>query len=815
MVVSTRVIMPDIEEINKVLVFTERVRKRKQEYLAARPHVSAERSRLATQSWKETEGQPVVIRRARLFKNIMEGIPVVIRESELVVGSQTRYVRGANVAVDWNPRSVIKEISAEKITSSGEYTYAEISDEERKSILSDAQYWLGKSPVCGMRAARDEVFGSIVQDLIDARILCTLESLNLTARGLDFEKLLNKGVRGVMEEIREERQRLVQSPSTTWTKEETHKLQVLDAGLVALESVTTFARRHAQLARELAAKETNNVRKKELEQIAETCERVPDNPAGSFREAVQSFWFAFLALNLETGGDVETPGRFDQYMYPFYEKDVQEGRMTRQEAGELLGCLWVKFVEMDSLKEDTFKERTQGSQFMNLTIGGINKNGEDATNELSYLLLDVIRQVKVNSPHVTLRYHDGLSEAFLLKAIETNRDIGAGIPQFINDKVTILNLVEEGIPLWDARNWAGVGCAHPFIPDASGSYGKSSLNGAKIFELTLYNGVDTRTGKQLGLRTGDPRSFTSFEELYDAFKKQFSYLVDLAARLMRLHAAVRMARTALPYNSALMNDCMKKGLDVLEGGTRYPAFTCGFIDRGHVNMADSLVAVKKLVFEEKKITIGGLLDGLASNFEGKEDLRQMLLAAPKFGNDNDEADKMMSDLWFWTAQTVKTHSNIWGKCLTVARHGTAYHYWAGKVVGALPDGRKARTPLADGGVSPMAGRDTRGPTAVLNSISKLDGNACEVAVLNQKFPPAVLQTKEGMKKLLALIKTFFDRYGYHIQFNILDKKTLLDAKKHPEKYRELLVRVAGYSAYFVELSPDLQDEIIARTEQGL
>ncbi|MBI2847348.1 MAG: hypothetical protein HYX82_05660 [Chloroflexi bacterium] len=638
------------------------------------------------------------------------------------------------------------------------------------------------------------------------------QGLPPTSRDINYEKVLKKGLVGVVEEAREELLRL----SRFDTEEDVKKFHFLEAVIIALEAVISYANRHARLARELAAREQNPVRKVELERIAEICEWVPKNPPRSFYEAVQSFWLLLLALNQETASQGETPGRFDQYIYPFYEKDIREGKLTRQEAAEILGCLWVKFLEMEMVKEATLKSKTQGSHIMNLTIGGVNKAGEDATNELSYLILDVVRQIKPHQPHLTVRYHDGLSEAFLIKAVETNREVHGGMPQWVNDKIVILNLVSMGVPLEEARDWEAISCSYYNIPHAAGQYGKPvQINQAKVFEIALNNGVDPRTGKRLGIETGDPRSFSSWEEVYDAFKKQLKYVVNTVAKAGRLGTVVRGENYALPFNSALMDDCIKTGKDVMDGGMRYKELVCTGSDRGHVDVANSLAAIKKLVFEEKKITMAELLDALASDFEGKEGLRQILLSAPKWGNDDDYVDSIMKDVWLWTAKTLMEETNVWGKPITPGRFGIAWHYWAGKATGALPTGRRAYTPLTDGAVSPMPGTDKKGPTAVINSASKLDFTVVTDAVLNQKFPPALLQTREGIRKLLALIKSFFDRYGYHIQFNIIDRATLLDAQKHPELYRDLVIRVAGYSAYFVELARDLQDEIISRTEQTL
>jgi len=792
-----------IDEIDKVNVLTERVKKRRQEYWEMTPHLCAERGHLATLSWRETEGKPTVIRRAKLFEKVLEGIPVLIWNGELIVGSQTRFVRGCYTPVEINPQIGIDECKSETPTIGSEVVGIIIPEEDKKAIIEDGLWWKGKSICDRMDETLQEVFGAWAQDAVNARIVPAIQREGMTSTDVNYEKVLHIGLRGVIEVARREIHEL-----SVFDFDEVHKLHFLQAVIIACEAVIKYANRYSKLAKELAFKERDNDRRRELENIAKICEWVPENPARNFREAAQSFWFCYLALVLEEAGFCQSPARMDQYFYPPYEKDIKEGTISRQDAAEILGCLWVKFLELSTHKGPQQKERTQGSQYSNLTVGGINSKGEDATNELSFLILEVVRQVKVHQPHLCLRYHDKMSDDFLIKALECNRDVHGGIPYFNNDRIVIHNLIEKGIPPEDAWDWAGFGCVHPNLPHRVGqptSWCHVNLN--KVFEMTLNNGVDPVSGKKLGIESGNIQSFSSYDEFYDAFKKQFRFWLKRGAQMARI-ASVAYADYPVPFHSATLDDCIKNGRDANEsGGMRYPQLAAKSLDRGHQNVANSLAAIKNIVFDKKKVTMTEVVDALSKNFEGKEELRRMLLSAPKWGNDDDIVDDIMKDLWSWTAETITEETNAWGHHIGPARHGLSWHYWAGKATGALPDGRKEFTPLAPGALDPMTGTSTGGPTALINSCSKLtfDHFGLMDAVLNFKFSPSILQTREQLKKVLALMKNYFDRGGLFIQFNVFDKAMLLAAQENPEMYRDLIVRVAGYSAYFVELPRELQE----------
>ena len=800
------------EQMRQANSLTDRVRKGKEEYLGSKVHMCSERSRLVTESWKETKGQPLVIRRARLFKKVMEGIPIAIREGELIVGSQTQWVRGVNPAVDLcRPREIRQTLEGDLQVVS-ERVRGTVTEEDKQSILEDFNFWEDESAVKVAEDTFRELWGDRYALFNESKMITEFVN-NPAARTGDFGRVLNEGLNSIISEARE-----TISTLKIFDESEISKLYLAQAIIIACEALINYSKRHAELARQMAEREQDETRKAELLKIARTCEWVPANPARNFFEALQSFWFSFLALNLECPSIAEAPGRFDQYMYPFYKKDIEEGEITPQETAELLALMLLKCMAMDQWGSAGRKENIQGSQLINVTIAGVKEDGSDAANELTWLFLHVLSQVKSHQPHVSFRYHDGVDEQILLKAVEANRDHGGGIPAFFNDKAALVNLSQKGIPIREARNWVPQGCVERTIYPSSGLYTSGPFyNLPKILEVTLNNGVDPRTKKQIGLATGDPRQFTCFEELYDAYKKQVGYFTNAMIDMCNVWFVIRENNWALPYNSALLPGCLESGKDTLAAGARWnKKFLADLRPLGHANVANSLAAIKKLVYEEKKVTMDELLDALDSKWEGRDDLRQMCVAAPKWGNDDDYVDEIMRDIFAWTEKLITRRTNHWGERWVVSRQALAIHYRFGKVVGALPDGRKGEgEALADGSLSPVQGTDVKGPTAVINSAGKVDAIGSDATLLNMKFHPGPLQTRAGLNKFISLLKTHFDNYAHHIQCNMLSQETLLDAKAHPEKYRDLVVRVAGFSAFWVELSPQVQDEIIARMEHTL
>jgi len=572
-----------------------------------------------------------------------------------------------------------------------------------------------------------------------------------------------------------------------------------------------------QMARQMAAKESDEQRKKELETIAEVCEHVPENPARNSWEALQSVRFIHLGLYLEDGsGCGALIGRIDQYLYPFYNSDMEQGRLTRQQAAELLATFWVKIAATERIPPAYVKTSGAGYVQSRAILGGVDRDGKDASNELTYLILHVAGQMKMDVP-LYFRWHPGISRELMLKAAWTNTQTGSE-PAFHNDSQIIPGLVADGASLEDALDYVLHGCAHPF--PYGGTYGTVHfVNGAKVLELVMYNGYDPQTQKQVGIRTGNPRQFTSIDNWVDAFLKQWVHMYDILINGFNIGEITQMGIYSQPFASALTPDCIKKGLDVHEGGSRYNQFTGDIMNKVYADVVDSLMAMKKLVYDEHKLTMDELLEACASNFEGErgEHIRILLNTAPKFGNDLYEPERIYRILNDRVAVICRSRKGYFGYPKRDTRVGGAVHMGHGQAVGALPSGRRAGMPLSDGGISPCAGYDTRGPTATLRSVAKaIDFNINRSAVLNQKMPRTLLKTKEQISLFVDLIETYFRDYnGYQVQWNIEDREIYLAAKANPEAYRNLIVRVGGYSAYFIELDPLLQDQIIARSEQEL
>lgn len=786
--------------MNRVEI-SDRLTKARNRYLKATSHIASERSHIFTEYWKESEGEPIAIRRAKAFYKILHQIPISIQDQELIAGSQTKYIRGGYLYPEFNA-----EWQDElRLLPTRESSKFAIEPEDLRIILEDMEYWAGRSMQAHAYSLWKERWGDLVEKGMKARLTIDLRAVPQGRQAVDYPKVLRSGLKGIMGEAESKCRN---------SSENAKKRSFWNSAIIACQAVANFAHRYAKLAQTMACEEKDLIRREELERIAEICQWVPMNPARSFYEALQSFWLVHLALEIENNSWGYSPGRFDQYMYPYYKKDLEEGRLTKEEAFELLGCLWIKFSEMELVQNITNAHITQGSLYQNITIAGQKEDGKDATNKLSYLILDVTRALKLPQPTISVRYFNGLKEEFLLKAAELN-STGGGMPAWFNDNYAMVTLPYYGVPLREARNYAPIGCVEMGIPASSALLlGTGFVSLPKCLELTLHDGIDPFTSFRLGPSSGNPEEFMHFSEFSEAFKRQVDFatewIIDASIRSLD---ALAPDFVPVPFNSALMNDCIELGKDITEGGARYRNFFACFAI-GFITTANSLIAIKKVVFEDKKIGIRELMDALKRNFEGKEEIRQVLLEAPKYGNDNDYADDMVKELFRFTNDTIVKHKNPWGDPMAPAYLGITAHYFHGAGVGATPDGRKAYTPFADGSLSAYPGTDKNGPTAVIKSATKADTIPALATLFNLKFHPIALKGRDSLKKLLALIKTYFDLYGWHIQFNVIDQQTLLDAKKNPDNYRDLLVRVAGFSVYFVELAPSIQDEIISRTEHA-
>jgi len=767
--------------------------------------LSLERARLLTASYKETDGLPAPIRRARAFEKIITEIPIFIDDDQLLVGDFAARPMWAEwypeTAVDWVLRDIEAHEEAYKVIGGEIEEQKEICEFWKNRCVEYAFLW----PIS--EEERERLF-EVTEDRAHIYRLFSRLDRFIGYHVPDYEKLIRDGLLGIIAEVEEELQ-----ATSILDDDSFQKVNFLQALVIVYQATIQYARRYAALAREMA-KTAQGRQRQELEKIADICEWVPANPARSFHEAVQTLWFTHVLMQLEAKANGISPGRADQYLYPYYRRDIDEGRLTKEEAIELLECLRVKMSTQRNFSIKSFLEVTSGeAQFHNVTLGGHTPDGKDATNELSYLFLEAA--FRTRTPHHTLsiRCHDNLSEDFLLKTAELAAT-GNGWPAFFNDKPNIEILMDMGASLEEARDYAISGCTTPQIPGKSGPLEPFGLILVKPLELALRDGVDPFTGKQLGPKTGKFEDFKTYEELGEAYKKQTRYFSHEGAKYFNRHRALLEAMVPRLFDSGLIDDCIKRGKSASGAGPRY--WYHYQLARGMIDAVDSLAAIKKCVYEDGSVSKQELMDALDANFEGKDDVRRLLMSAPKYGNDDDYVDSIAHDLYDWWQRMVTEElDSMYGHKYQANAYSASGHHAAGKKVMALPSGRKAGLSLADGSVSPCQGVDFKGPTAVINSASKIDQRHILSTLLNIKFQPATVKTKEDLKKFVALIKTYFDCGGRHVQFNVVDRETLVDAQVHPELHRNLLVRVAGYSALFVELDRGVQDEIIQRTHHTL
>jgi pyruvate formate-lyase/glycerol dehydratase family glycyl radical enzyme len=815
-----------VQETGKVNAVTDRVKKRKEECNDAPREILFGRARSITESWKETEADPNRLRWGKAFARVLEDSAIVIRDGELIVGSETEAIRGAEIVPECNPYDVLEQLATKAGRTMSEVMLAHI-DPDEEGMKEVADYWVGKSVNDIVYRAWEQKMGESYTELIDGRKgkVAVLPDVNGTVyktQTIFSPKIMKDGLGGIIRQAKEEKEKTLEASQYVPNDYTAifHKTVILDVMVMVCEALIRYARKHAALAREMASTEKDAVRKQELEEIAECCEWVPENAPRTFREALQFYWFIHLGLRKEAPyHSGPCPARMDQWLYPYYVKDMEEGRLTRQGAAELLGLVWVKLNEMQMVSGSYFEKEAAGSLLQQVTLGGTNLDGTDATNDLSHLILEVAQQVQMPQPGIYVRWHNNIDHSFMVKAIETNRITRGGIPAFLNDRIAIRNFLATGYAYEDAVEWSAAGCLSYVVSHCNlASKIAAYIIIPKVLEIALNNGVDPRTGLKVGKETGDVTKFTSIEQLYDAFWTQYDHFVTKATSEYWVGYSAKVEHLGTPLTSILIEDCMKRGLDVYEGGERYPEMGVNFGQRGCVDVADAFAAIKKLVFDEKKVSMAKLMEALKADWEGYEDIHQMCLQAPKYGNDDDYVDEIFNYVSLKCNEIIIEKPNPCnGRPWRVARPALTGHYPAGAVTGALPNGRKATTPLYDACLSPMVGADVNGPTAVIKSATKTD-NAMpymDSMVLNMKFNPAMMKTASSIEKVLALLKTFFDRGGWHIQFNITSREDLLAAKENPDEWKSLIVRVAGYSAYFVDLPPAVQDEIIARTEHEL
>jgi formate C-acetyltransferase len=793
---------------------TPRMNEFREKVLDKKPYICAERALLATEAYKENQNQPAVMKRALMLKNILEKMSIYIEEETLIVGNQASSNKDAPIFPEYTLEFVMNELDLfEK--RDGDVFY--ITEETKEALRSIAPFWENNN----LRAKGGALLPDEVSVFMETGFFGMEGKLNSGDAHLavDYKTMLEVGLKGY-----EERTRKLKSELDLCLTENIDKYAFYKAVLIVIDAVKTFAHRYSVLAKELAEKETGK-RKEELLEISRICDKVPYEPAETFREAVQSTWFIQLILQIESNGHSLSYGRFDQYIYPYYKHDVDAGLITDDEVVEILTNLWIKTLTINKVRSQAHTFSSAGSpMYQNVTVGGQTRDKKDAVNELSFLVLRSVAQTRLPQPNLTVRYHKGLSKEFMNEAIEVMK-LGTGMPAFNSDEVIIPSFIEKGVSEEDAYDYSAIGCVETAVPGKWGyrCTGMSYLNFPKILLITMNDGIDPTSGKRFIKGFGRFEDMKSYEELEAAVEYSVRELTRMS---VIVENAIDLAlERDVPdiLCSTLTQDCIGRGKTIKEGGAIYD-FISG-LQVGIANMADSLAAIKKLVYEEGKITPAQLMAALEDDFTSPENqkIQYMLINdAPKYGNDDDYVDNLVVDVYNACIDEMKKYPNTRygrGPIGGIRYAGTSSisaNVGQGFGTMATPDGRKARTPLAEG-CSPAHSMDKNGPTAVFKSVSKLPTHEITGGVLlNQKVTPQMLSTEENKQKLEMIIRTFFNRLdGYHVQYNVVSRDTLLDAQKHPEKHKDLIVRVAGYSAFFNVLSKATQDDIIGRTEQTL
>jgi formate C-acetyltransferase len=782
----------------------ERIRKLRKQSVTAKPYISPERAILITEFYESEIANRVSIpvKRALAFKHLLENKKICINDGELIVGERG----SAPKETSTYPEICCHTLEDLEVLNSRKKTPYAVNEATKKVYKEKLiPFWNG-------RAIRDIIFNKMSDKwkaAYEAGVFT--EFLEQRAPGhtaLD-DKIYKKGLLDFKKDVI----RSIQNLDFLKDADAYKKKEELRAMEIAADALIHFAERHADLARRLAKKESNIKRRRDLEKITDVCTRVPAHAPRDFWEALQHYWFTHLGVIIELNPwDAFNPGRLDQHLYPFYEKGLADGTLTKEEAKELLQAFWIKFNNQPAPPKVgvTAEESATYTDFALINTGGVKADGADAVNELSYLILDVVEEMRLTQPSSMVQISKKTPDRFLKRAVEIIRT-GFGQPSVFNTDEIIQEMLRQGKLVEDARNGGASGCVE------TGAFGKESyiltgyFNMPKVLEITLNNGLDPRTGKKIGLETGDPAELSSFDELFEAFRKQLNYFVDIKIKGNNIIERLYAERLPVPFLSLLIADCIAKGKDYNDGGARYNTDYIQGVGLG--TTTDSLTAIKYNVFDKRHATMKELLEILKVDFNRYENFRQRLLnKTPKYGNDEDYADQFMKAIFEVYFDAIDGRPNTKGGHYRINLLPTTVHIYFGKVVGATPDGRKAREPLSEG-VSPVQGADRKGPTAVIKSVAKIDHVRTGGTLLNQKFTPQLLADETGIDKLAQLIRTFFKLDGHHMQFNVISSDMLRDAQKHPERYRNLIVRVAGYSDYFVDLGVDLQNEIIKRTEQ--
>ncbi len=783
----------------------ERINTLREKTLCTQPSISIERADLITEFYKKGEAEKVSIPvgRALAFKYLLEHKSLYVNEGELIVGERGP---GPHLTPTY-PEICTHSLKDFRILNSREKISFKVDEEttriQKKKIIP---FWKGRS-------IRDRIFSEVDREWIDcyeAGMFTEFMEQRAPGHTVLDNKIYKKGFKDFIRDIDESMSGLdFYADSDAFDKREE-----LKAMRIAAEALISFAHRYSKYLSELSEKEEDAERRAELDKLSKICLRVPENQPRTFHEALQYYWFVHIGVITELNTwDSFNPGRLDQHLYPFYKRDLANGILTKDNAKELLESFWVKFHNQPAPPKVgvTAQESNTYTDFCLINLGGLTEEGNDAVNELTYLLLDVIEEMRMLQPSSMIQVSKKNPDQFLRRALDIIKT-GFGQPSVFNTDSIIQELLRQGKSIIDARNGGASGCVE------TGAFGKESyiltgyFNIPKVLEITLNSGIDPRTGKQLGLKTGKPEEFQSYEELFDAFKEQLNYFIDIKIKGNLIIEKLWAEYLPAPFLSILIDDCIKNGRDYNAGGARYNTSYIQGVGMGTIT--DCLVSIRYNVFDKKNFTMSELLSSLGNNFKGFKRLRNVVKdKTPKYGNDDDYADEILKAVFESYFESIDGRPNTKGGHFRINLLPTTCHVYFGSVLGASPDGRNAKKPVSEG-ISPVQGADRNGPTAVLRSAAKIDHLRTGGTLLNQKFTPQILRDQSGQEKILHLIRAYFKMDGHHIQFNVVSVETLRKAQKEPENYRDLIVRVAGYSDYFVNLGPDLQEEIIIRTEHA-
>jgi formate C-acetyltransferase len=783
---------------------TDRVARLRQQSLAAQPALSTERAELLTEFYQRDLGLvSTPLRRALAFQYLLEHKAVWIGKGELIVGEKGP----APKATPTYPELCCHSLDDLDILDSREKISFAVSPVSRQIYEETViPFWQGKT----MRELIFQEMAGEWKAAYQAGVFTEFMEQRSPGHTVLDDKIYRKGFLDFIADIDRSLENLdfLHDPQAYARQEQ------LKAMRICAQALIRYAERHAERVEELVAEESEPRRRKELERIAANCRHVPAHPPSDFWEALQYYWFVHLGVTIELNPwDAFNPGKLDQHLYPFYEEGLAEGTLTREQAEELLHCFWIKFNNQPAPPKVgvTAAESSTYTDFAQINTGGLREDGSDAVNELTFLILDVIEEMRLLQPSSSVQVSKKSPDRFLKRAARIVRT-GFGQPSVFNSDLIVQELIRQGKSVVDARNGGSSGCVEV------GAFGKENYNLSgyfnmpKVLEIALHNGIDLLTSQRIGLETGDPTQFETYEELFEAYRRQLNYFIDIKVRGNQVIERLYARHMPAPLLSVLIDDCIARGRDYHDGGARYNTTYIQGVGLG--TMTDCMSAIKHHVFDQETLSMQELLAALGVDFEGQERLRQLLLnRTPRYGNDDDDADTVMKDIFEAYFQAIDGRPNTRGGTYHINLLPTTVHVYFGSVIGALPDGRRAGIPLSEG-VSPVQGADRRGPTAVLRSVAKMDHVRTGGTLLNQKFTPQLLADEVGLDKLVQLIRTYFKLDGHHIQFNVVDAATLRAAQANPEQYRDLIVRVAGYSDYFCDLGEVLQEEIIARTEHG-